>query len=356
MKNFDFSDFENCLSDPSFREWISKGDFDCEDCEWTTRLRQNPEHIDVALRARAIILAAKVEKQDISKEFVDEVVNKTLLAVRGNQKRVIDWTNRNFIGIAASVFLVLALLGYFASRELVSNNQFFAKSSTNNDIQTLVLKNTSLQVKPVALPDGSSVLLDPEAEIEYPSEFGADDRIIHLNGSAFFEITKDPKRPFLVKAGDVETRVLGTSFKINKGKNNYSVIVKSGKVEVKSTKKDAKPLELTLNQEAVYDLESDIVTKKEVDEELIKQSTPDNTREIFFNDVPINQIFESLSENYKVPIKIEGSSFSECSLTTSFTDEPLFEKIKIICQAIGPSTSFEVQNHSIIIKTKGCNN
>ncbi|WP_316811909.1 FecR family protein [Pedobacter heparinus] len=68
----------------------------------------------------------------------------------------------------------------------------------------------------IILPDGSKVWLNAASSIKYPSTFAAlKKRVIELNGEAYFEISKDKERPFIVKTADQEVEVLGTHFNVN---------------------------------------------------------------------------------------------------------------------------------------------
>ena len=64
----------------------------------------------------------------------------------------------------------------------------------------------------VILPDGSEVWLNAESTLTYPSRFHEAQRIVELDGEAYFKVAKDSARPFIVRSGKLETQVLGTSF------------------------------------------------------------------------------------------------------------------------------------------------
>ena len=66
----------------------------------------------------------------------------------------------------------------------------------------------------VCLPDGTRVWLNAESSLRYPTAFTGKDREVQLTGEAYFEVAADKNRPFLVRAGSTETRVLGTHFNI----------------------------------------------------------------------------------------------------------------------------------------------
>ena len=67
----------------------------------------------------------------------------------------------------------------------------------------------------LVLADGTRVWLNAASELRYPDHFSADQRKVMLKGEAYFEVTKDTKRPFSVVLGDMEVKVLGTSFNVS---------------------------------------------------------------------------------------------------------------------------------------------
>lgn len=83
----------------------------------------------------------------------------------------------------------------------------------------------------VSLADGSTVLLDSDSAIAVDYEGGARG-VTLLAGRAFFDVQKDPARPFLVKAGEVSVRVTGTAFDVGLEAGGVVVSVKSGSVHV----------------------------------------------------------------------------------------------------------------------------
>ena len=73
------------------------------------------------------------------------------------------------------------------------------------------------------LSDGTRVWLNADSELEYPVEFVKKERIVKLSGEAYFEVAPNPEQPFIVEAGGIQTRVLGTSFNIQAYRNEKSV-------------------------------------------------------------------------------------------------------------------------------------
>lgn len=128
----------------------------------------------------------------------------------------------------AAIWLVLMIgLGFYT---LAHRQQ---KVVEDMHIATRELINPRGQRSRVLLPDGSEVFLAADSKLSFPEKFAAGSRELKLEGSAFFEVTKNPNRPFIIHTGTVQTKVLGTSFKIEAIKGQpVKVAVATGKVRV----------------------------------------------------------------------------------------------------------------------------
>ncbi|SDG24611.1 FecR family protein [Chitinophaga filiformis] len=90
----------------------------------------------------------------------------------------------------------------------------------------------------VVLPDGTKVWLNAASRLKYPVAFTGSERLVELEGEAYFETVKDAHKPFKVKAGEFEVQVLGTSFDVmayKDEKNTHTTLI-SGAVKVASEK------------------------------------------------------------------------------------------------------------------------
>lgn len=93
----------------------------------------------------------------------------------------------------------------------------------------------------VRLTDGTSVWLKAGSQLRYPATFGSDERRVELQGEGYFEVTKNRHRPFIVAGGPVDVKVLGTKFDftIDRNKQQASVSLIEGSVEVRDVKRNA---------------------------------------------------------------------------------------------------------------------
>lgn len=109
----------------------------------------------------------------------------------------------------------------------------------------------------LTLPDKSKVWLNAESRISYPTVFTGKERKVEVTGEAYFEVAKDPSKPFIVSTGDAEVRVLGTHFNVrNYGdEETIKTALLEGSVEVAGTEKD-KRVVLKPTQQASISSES----------------------------------------------------------------------------------------------------
>jgi ferric-dicitrate binding protein FerR (iron transport regulator) len=118
------------------------------------------------------------------------------------------------------------------------------------------------------LPDGSKVWLAADSRLKYPRSFAANRRDLYLEGEAFFEVTRNPQKPFVVQLVAGAVRVLGTSFDIKAYKSHHEIItsVATGKVAfIPGHSSHADTVLLVPNKKSVYNIDSHKTEVKETD-------------------------------------------------------------------------------------------
>jgi len=125
------------------------------------------------------------------------------------------------------LLIAAALIG------LVAVSLVYKSFLAGDYVEQMVLETTS-ETKELTLSDGSIVFLNEASNLEYPSIFRGDERVVSLSGEAFFEISKDPAKPFIINANGSVVKVLGTSFNVQAERNTVVVSVETGKVEFRS--------------------------------------------------------------------------------------------------------------------------
>lgn len=114
--------------------------------------------------------------------------------------------------------------------KVISPTDYQQSKTQNGNVELSVPYGESATI---TLPDGSIAYMHSGSKISFPSHFTGKERKIFLEGEAYFKVTHDSSHPFIVKAGDVETKVLGTEFNVKSTDNNATTVTLiSGSVEV----------------------------------------------------------------------------------------------------------------------------
>lgn len=370
QKRNTYTDIHDFLSDESFRSWILQNKNNENWEEWTL---ENTNRAKLVEEARLWLLAMKVDENQMLHATVETALETTWEKIAAQQNKIGRFTtkktkiwNSNWFQSIAAVFIIGLMFSwtyktYFITTE---SNDVYKQLIIENKEGLVEQTNNSNNSQIITLSDGSSVLLQPKSKLSYPKIFSGNERKVYLSGEAFFEISKNPKKPFFVYANEIVTKVVGTSFRICAFDNqpNVDVIVRTGKVKVHSNeqaKKYTKQEIILLPNEAlrferktskfdkITDITKDIVVKQSV--KSIEQLSFE------FTDTPVSQILKTIEQAYQVEIDFPREKLKNCHLTTSLNDQPLPEKLKIICKSIGNNTSYEMNGNQIIITSEGCN-
>lgn len=267
----------------------------------------------------------------------------------------------------AAAAAILAGIGLGVYSIFSPTKQPFAYEQGKEQNKLAELINTSSKTKELQLEDGTVIILQPFSKLAYPAKFSSDKREVYLEGEAFFNVTKNPAKPFLVHSGNLVTQVLGTSFTIKPDKETNQIIVsvKTGRVAVfEDTKKMALNNEqkknngiiITPNQKVVYDESSRHFTTSLVEnpEPVLTEATKNSTSASFtFDETTLTTVLERVGKFYAVEILVENENIYQCRFTGNISGQSLYDQLSAICQAT--NHQYEIKGTKILIKGKGCN-
>lgn len=175
------------------------------------------------------------EKEHLSFEKESIVKNEKKVS----KARILTWITAS-VAVAASLFLFIFRSSQEISLPTEFSMELFSEVTSPKQVeQTLsngycVVSTPAATTTLVTLSDGTRVMLNANSMLEYPASFDdAEVREVRLKGEAHFEVTKNPHRPFVVKAGEMQTQVLGTIFDVKAyRKDAPKVTLMEGKVKV----------------------------------------------------------------------------------------------------------------------------
>jgi ferric-dicitrate binding protein FerR (iron transport regulator) len=209
--------------------------------------------------------------------------------------------------------------------------------SNQQDIITVEAATNKSQV--VELPDGTKVFLNADAKISYPEAFSKTNRKVSFDGEAYFEVTPDKSKPFIITATNIGVEVLGTTFNLKaiSKSNEYQLDLKSGKVLLYSidpvSKSKLEQIILLPGERGILNPSSYALLKKNnLDENYLAW----HTGILEFENISLAEVVKVLQQTYGVNISIDPS-LGDLLLTARFEHrkiESILETLHIIfgCQ------------------------
>jgi len=336
---------------------------------WDQWLRQNPHQNADWTLARQLVEAVQDGLSEYARTYLSQEAQAQLLArilATNQQTQSIApvrplWQNAWAYRAAAACLALLA--GYWVYSSQLSKPSLYQQQLMSLAQPPLEKENLSTKPQPIRLPDGSTVLLAPHSQLRYPTNYGQQNRTVYLQGEAVFDIAKNAQKPFLVYAGEVVTKVLGTKFMVRSFEEDpkVTVTVQQGQVSVFkgrltrsqiTTDKTVEGVLLQPNQQVVFWRETETFAKTLVADPQpisVSQHLPVS---FVFDETPVVAVLEQLKKAYGINIIYNADVLKGCQLTASLTDEPLFQKLDVIVQAI--DASYEVVEGQVVIAAKGC--
>lgn len=339
-KNYEVNDF---IYDDFFITWVREQTPESAEF-WEKWLLEHPykqKDITIAFNIVSAITVdlpkAKLSNEEIA-TISAEIALRTSEQLRKPKLKIYQ---QSWAKVAAILILFLSagLWVYIVKNETTAG--FYQQIPIEKNLNQA--KNNSDKPKIVRLSDGSLAILQPGSTLTFPAAFNDKQRVVQLSGEAFFEISHNKSKPFLVQTKEITTKVLGTSFSVEAfDDDEYAkVSVTTGKVSV-SMNKDAnqqKPVLLLPNEELTFQHHNTSFKKKQLHSPL-PLSTPVIEKTFSFHNAPLSEIIEKLEMAYGVEIQYDKQLYGNMKLTASLSDRPLDEKVKLICKAINANCSF----------------
>ncbi|QQT25337.1 FecR family protein [Sphingobacterium spiritivorum] len=173
----------------------------------------------------------QIHKQQIQQEILTVVQ-----AHIYTEKTPVPILKQRWLVAAASVLLVCAISFFFMYS---SDKGLFGLFSNHGKARYTELTTEIGDVRQFILPDSSSIWLSGNTRLRYDKDNYSSNRKVYLDrGEVFFNVHRDTLHPFVIESGDLDIKVLGTSFNVNHAGDSHriAVDVKSGKVSVTQRK------------------------------------------------------------------------------------------------------------------------
>ena len=228
------------------------------------------------------------------------------------------------------------VLARIAAIFLIAFGVYYIFNTVNKQEPATIVQIATEDVQQsLTLPDGSEIALNTGSVINYPESFSADSRQIEFEGEAFFNIAHNPEKPFIIRSGELQIEVLGTSFNLHAcpETEEMTLFLESGKVLFSSIDLQngsiREQLILTPGQKGVYNTNSGLICKSDFSNQ---NYLAWKTGIIEFEKTPLTDVFTVLEKTYNIQVETENS-FEDLCLTARFekeTPESIFETIHTI--------------------------
>ncbi|MES2458232.1 MAG: FecR domain-containing protein [Bacteroidota bacterium] len=206
-------------------------------------------------------------------------------------------------------------------------------TNTSSQNQVAYIEKINRQGLPVryALPDSSEVFLSAGSKLRYPDNFDGDKREIELQGEAFFQVRHMEAKPFIIHTGEINTQVLGTSFKVQAFSGQPIVVaVATGKVGVSRHQTDQSNTlaMLTPGQKVTWNSSTGKAILGSVDVYTLEQW---KSGELIFDELELGQVAKQLKARYGVDITIIDKETETYQISGTFSaDEPVGKVLKML--------------------------
>ena len=198
----------------------------------------------------------------------------------------------------------------------------------------------------IELPDGTNVVLNSASQLSYLNNFGENGRRVQLNGEAYFKVAHDEKRAFIVQVGDLEVKVLGTSFNVSayEDAKDVTVVLLEGKVGVYAQKMShiMKP-----GDKIEYNKATHKITATQVHPSDYIEWTKGN---IYFEKESLENIMKTLSRIYDVEIRFDSNKLPNEYFTGTIPGGGIQNALNILM--LTSPFYYEMDGSVIVLKEK----
>jgi transmembrane sensor len=235
-----------------------------------------------------------------------------------------------------AAMLVIGLIGvggYYAGKQLLMYDKVAIETGTEM----------------IELPDGTVVTLNSGSIVKYTKNESLAYRKVKLIGEAFFEVSRDTSRPFIIDAGPAQIEVLGTSFNVNAYPDNkkVEVTVHTGLVAMSEKNASDHQIMLSKGNTGIYSKEKEELNL------IIAGNTNANawkTRLLEFTDTPMKDVLDVLKHTYQADIILQDTDLSDYTITVSFNNQELDAVLTVLASTL--DLTIKKEGEQIIIDTQ----
>ena len=244
--------------------------------------------------------------------------------------------------IRTAAILLLPVLGFALYMSDKYQSVRHGQTSVNSAYNEVLSSEDA--ITKVTLPDGSIVWLNHSSSLKYPAMFYGNFRSVELNGEGYFEVAQNSKKPFIVKAGEIQIKAIGTTFNImaypDEDRIETSLI--NGKVELQRTVTNGEMIFLLTMKPtdlAIFQKENSEIRTRTIDDD---RNFSWKEGKLVFNAEHMGEVVKKLSRWFNVDIQIKDPELLELTYTATFVHETLPQVLELM--ALMSPVSYSISN------------
>ncbi len=338
------NNIEDFLTDQEFVRWVKSSDPEL-DVFWLKWLQLYPEKREMLIKAREIILSMNFKTHHVDNEVQEKSLNFILSKTSSvSSLDEIEKHSKLYIFLRVAAILVMLLTTTYFVNNYVSS---FEKKSKQKLVSDIIKENPNGRKSKIQLPDGTIVWLNAGSTITYPAKFTNKERVVSLDGQAFFDVVKDSLRPFRVNSSGLITTALGTAFDVNAysvQNNEIKVSLVSGKVSIEN--KSLKTKNITFpGEQLVYSIKNQ---KSKITSFDLKEVVAWKDQILYFKNASLSEVVTRLERWYGVEIRLKNKPVKKWNLTGEFKKQ----KLERVLERLSFTENFEYQINRKTIEFK----
>ncbi|WP_308549921.1 FecR domain-containing protein [uncultured Parabacteroides sp.] len=247
--------------------------------------------------------------------------------VRKQNKKVRLYRNLSLLQkVAAVLFIPVLILSAYMFMQLGRERVRMVEVRTNPGV-----------VSRFELPDGTKVWLNAGSTLTYPQNFWSESRQVELTGQGYFEVTKDPEKPFIVKVDPAySVEVLGTTFDVSAYRDDEVIgtTLVEGSVKLNINQKNGKTVSQLLKPDERAEF-SKSTCKLNITSVNTDYDTAWINGEVIFRNHSMRQVLKMLSRHYNVRFDVKDNDVLNSVITARFKDEQLPQVMEYLKLASG---------------------
>lgn len=223
------------------------------------------------------------------------------------------------------------------------------RNNLNTKIEYIEIAIPKGKLFQLTLSDGTKVWLNAASTLKFPKHFtpSAKNRLVYLEGEAFFDVVTNKEQPFVVKTGGIDVNVTGTQFNISSYPEDATVktTLVEGAVAVNQDDNTVNTLTLTPSYQAVYRKEDKLLHQKKVNTKLF---TSWMNKKIILQNESFAELCKRIERTYNVEIESQNEKLNHTRFTGEFDTENIEEILNVFSETI--KFTYTIKNKKITIK------